>query len=117
MGVFTAKLDLQVPQFGGRAIRKKASDPRGRIRLAAAALFVAASMNTQWAINCIDLAPPMVFDRAQTAAGSRLRNEGLDFIMGNFRLNLADKRLAFDAREAKVSLRLKCGTFDVPNHP
>ena len=67
IGVFPAKLDLQVPQFGGRAIRKKASDPRGRIRLAAAALFVAASMNTQWAINCINLAPPMVFDRAAAA--------------------------------------------------
>jgi hypothetical protein len=77
-------------------------------------------MNTQMAKNCIDIAAPMVFDRAQTAAtaaGSRLRNEGLDFIIGNFRLNLADQILAIVVREAKVSLRIEFGTFDVPNQP
>lgn len=62
IGIFTAKLDLQTPQFGGRAIRKKASDRRGRIRLPGAALFITGSMNTQMTKNCIDLAAPMVFD-------------------------------------------------------
>jgi len=117
IGIFTAKLDLQMPQFGGRAIRKKARDRRGRIRLPAAALFIAGRMNTQMAKNCIDLAAPMVFDRAETVAtatGSRLRNEGLDLIIGNFRLNLADQRLAIVVREAKVNLRPDSGRSMCP---
>ncbi|MGB5087421.1 MAG: hypothetical protein WBO09_23130 [Methylocystis silviterrae] len=90
IGKLAPKLHLQMPQLRRRAMRKEDGHRRRGGRPTANAGLEARRMNAQMSKHRVDPPPPMFFDGAETPTartGPNFREEGVNLILRNFRLD------------------------------